>query len=535
MKKFVSFMLLLCLLLSTFGSVNAQEASVTIKDKTRSYLLGLEVLEEKDLENLSEPMARKDAVKLVINLLGVDVLVASNTVSTFADVPNDSEYVPYIETARQLGLVQGDYSGNFRPDENITIDQYACILVRALGYTGAAESHGGFMTGYNALVNHLRLLKGITPGGNVKANFYIMTENALKENLRSELANGDAIENETLLESIMNRKDRITGEGIVYGNEVYPLDNTVTTDEEHVKIGDSILYKGEMDIEGLLGQKVRYFAKESGGGYKVTFAFTENFNETLCINGKDIAGFDAGTLSYYDEDNDKRKVSIDTVKHYYLVNNRPAASLTLSDLTGKITLIDNDKDNTYEVVSVENSTTHKIIEINSKLGQISLQKEDWYTAGDLLAVSDLIDEDDDREVVILNAAGEKIAFSELKVGDVIDICFSADKKYVRITVNENIIEGKISMIEDNKTLTIGDREYDISASSKGIPAFDNSYLNSEGVFYLNSNNEIVYYKESENTKKYAYIADIGRSGNGISGKVQVKFVFPGGIKYYEKT
>ena len=498
--------------------------------------MGLEVLKEEDFENLGESMTRKEAVKLVIKLLGYEVLLASNTTSTFADVPNGSEYVPYIETAKQIGLVIGDNHGNFNPDENITLDQYVCILIRALGYGEVAENRGGFMTGYTDLASQFGLFRGIKPGGNIKANFYIMTENAFNVNLLT-LLDTNAIEHETLLESVMNRLDLITGEGVVYGNETYPLGETVDVDDERVKIGDTIFHKGSLDVEPILGQKVRYFAKDLGGSYEITHVYPEDYNETLILKENDIEGFDGSILSYYNEDGKEKKVSIDTVEHHYLINNRPVSTLNALDLVGSIKLINNDNDNQYEVVMIENSTTHKIIEIDSKLGHISLQKEDWYVDGDMLAISDLYGIKEDKEVVILNASGEKIAFSDLKVGNVIDIYLSQDKKYIKIAVNENVVEGKITLIGGGNevTLGIGEKEYSASVSSKGIPAFNGSYLNDEGKFYLNSNDEIVYFEKSTNSKKYAYIAALSSRPIGLSDEVQVKFVLPGGIKYNEKT
>lgn len=534
MKKILAVILLLCIVLTSFGIVSAQEAEAFPDEETRSVLIGLGIVDEADFENVSDSVTRKEAAKIAVRLMGIDGNVFGENPASFPDVAPGDEYAPYIKAAKETGLIQGDGDGNFRPDDAITLNEYSCILVRALGYYNAAESLGGFMEGYYDIIRNLGMFKGISADGeNSKANIYIMTANILEENLLDEIDLNNTIEHGRLMDVIMERKDLITGEGVVYGNEIYPLTGGITEDESRVKIGDEVFLKGETDVESLLGKKVRYFAKKTGLSFELTFVSAEDFNETLILKGDSILSYDANVLTYEAEDEEAEKIKIES-DAFFLVNKRPAEEPAPSDLTGRITLINNDDDKSFEAVFVDNSTTHKITDVDAVLGNISFQKEEWYTEGDLLVLMNLNSSNDGTEVVIRNSAGERTDISALKAGDVVDIAFSNDKKYISIQVNENKVSGKITMTDDELNLTVEDTTYGVSVSSAGVPDFDKSYLNSSGTFYINSDNEIVYYEESANSRKYAYVAAFKSKASGLSDDVQIKLVLPGGIKYYEK-
>ncbi|WP_426451917.1 S-layer homology domain-containing protein [Paenibacillus sp. S-38] len=53
--------------------------------------------------------------------------------SSFADVPAEGWSVPYIEAVREMGYMEGDGGGVFRPEAPITREEIAAILVRASG------------------------------------------------------------------------------------------------------------------------------------------------------------------------------------------------------------------------------------------------------------------------------------------------------------------------------------------------------------------------------------------------------------------
>jgi hypothetical protein len=52
----------------------------------------------------------------------------------FTDVPADSTFYPYIETALQHGTISGYADGTFRPGADVTRGQLAKIIVSARGW-----------------------------------------------------------------------------------------------------------------------------------------------------------------------------------------------------------------------------------------------------------------------------------------------------------------------------------------------------------------------------------------------------------------
>lgn len=98
---------------------------------------------------------------------------ASQEQTSFTDVPTGSWYAPVVQTAHQAGLVQGTGDGRFHPEQTITRQEIAVIIMKAcsraskpnypgnsLAYSDANDispwakegiaqaSHAGIMSGY---------------------------------------------------------------------------------------------------------------------------------------------------------------------------------------------------------------------------------------------------------------------------------------------------------------------------------------------------------------------------------------------------
>lgn len=81
-------------------------------------------------------ITRAELSKMLVLGLKLDLVAVSGR---FADVSSDAWYAEYVETAAQNGFVFGDEQGYFRPNEQITREDAATILYRALGFS-ATES-----------------------------------------------------------------------------------------------------------------------------------------------------------------------------------------------------------------------------------------------------------------------------------------------------------------------------------------------------------------------------------------------------------
>ena len=132
MKKTLSLLLVLAMVLSSFGFAFAAEDKVVPAEflNKKGILKGNA---EGDLM-LDKNLKRQDMIIMLSRLLGVeDEAKAFEGKTSFTDVA-DSFYVPYIAWAEAKELTNGKAEGKFGFDEPVTVQQVAQFMLRALGY-----------------------------------------------------------------------------------------------------------------------------------------------------------------------------------------------------------------------------------------------------------------------------------------------------------------------------------------------------------------------------------------------------------------
>ncbi len=82
---------------------------------------------------------------------------------TFSDVASDAWYFDYVETAAEMGILNGKGDGKFAPDDNITVAE--AVKIAACAY---AEAHGATITGtgenwYDKYVDYAKSFSLIEP------------------------------------------------------------------------------------------------------------------------------------------------------------------------------------------------------------------------------------------------------------------------------------------------------------------------------------------------------------------------------------
>jgi hypothetical protein len=136
MKKSLSILLILSLVLTMFSGVAfaADSASGT-------ELKGYGVIKGDASGDLMEAAKwkRQDVVVILTRLLGVSDVVAQAYPNThgFTDV-TDAYYHGFISWAKDQGLFQGRSATEFGFGDDITYQEFAAAVIRALGYTGAS-------------------------------------------------------------------------------------------------------------------------------------------------------------------------------------------------------------------------------------------------------------------------------------------------------------------------------------------------------------------------------------------------------------
>lgn len=92
-------------------------------------------------------ISRAEFISILARAMGL--LVENPSTSTFNDVPANAWYLGYIESAYKADLIKGDGNGEFDPDAQITRQEIATILIRAMGKKDLAASCSGDKTKFN--------------------------------------------------------------------------------------------------------------------------------------------------------------------------------------------------------------------------------------------------------------------------------------------------------------------------------------------------------------------------------------------------
>lgn len=113
-------------------------------------------------------LTRAEFSKLLVTMLKLEI---NNKDNVFSDVQEADWYAPYVNAAYKAGLIKGIGADKFAPDETITTQDAALILVRALAYKGIQITAGSIsnikdytdISSYAEEAVGFTVSKGITP------------------------------------------------------------------------------------------------------------------------------------------------------------------------------------------------------------------------------------------------------------------------------------------------------------------------------------------------------------------------------------
>ena len=181
MKRSLSLILALVMVLGSFTGVFAAPQTA---DEAGAFLQSVGVLlgDDEGNLNLGSTLERRDTVVLLSRLMGQEEVAStfptSDELPTWGDVRTDAYYLPFLAWAETNGYFEGS-EGMFNPRAAITAQEYALVLLRALGYE---------VSGHDAWVNAIETAteKGLLEGLEVSATDAVlrgqmanMTVNAL--------------------------------------------------------------------------------------------------------------------------------------------------------------------------------------------------------------------------------------------------------------------------------------------------------------------------------------------------------------------
>ena len=218
MKKFLCTLIAICFLLTAMAF--AEGKSNTLDE------IGIKPFGENF--DASEYITRAEFAKIMCmmtNMIKTAELSFSGGV-TFPDVDGENEYAPYINLCKDKGVICGFEDGTYRPDDGITAEQAAKIIIYELGYKDAAERYGGYPHGYMIEGSKLGIFVGtenIELNKNItKGDALIMLSNSVDIPFLMQVTFGENAEF-----AIMNGEDGKAHYTIrrVYFEDIYPIEN----------------------------------------------------------------------------------------------------------------------------------------------------------------------------------------------------------------------------------------------------------------------------------------------------------------------
>ena len=164
-KRLLSALVCAALVFGLAAAGFAAEANPTVEEAAQ-VLSALDIMtgdENGDL-HLGKTVTRAEFTKLTVAASAwADSVGPAASVSPYPDVPKSSWAAPYVQVAKEKGMVMGSLSGYFEPDRNITLVEGVTMVLRLLGYQDSDFS-GAWGSGQMAMYQSLKLDKNISAG-----------------------------------------------------------------------------------------------------------------------------------------------------------------------------------------------------------------------------------------------------------------------------------------------------------------------------------------------------------------------------------
>lgn len=155
MKKIICLVLVAVSLLSV--SVCANAAVMTEEQQNELANLGIMTGDPNGDLRLNDTITRAEAIKMICAAGNIGTSIIE--INAFPDVPENHWAYSYIAAAKAYGLINGDESGKFNPESNVTNEEIIKMLVCLLGYGEKASQTGGYPAGYTTVAANIGLTK----------------------------------------------------------------------------------------------------------------------------------------------------------------------------------------------------------------------------------------------------------------------------------------------------------------------------------------------------------------------------------------
>ncbi|MBP3361065.1 MAG: S-layer homology domain-containing protein [Clostridia bacterium] len=362
MRKNIKVFAYLLLLSVMFVQLPIFSAGAKEAEEYNSILVQLGILDD-SIADSDELVTRAEFCIYVSDILtwnGKNSIKPA-TEQIFSDVSQWDYLAQQLNLLYDMGIISGYGDGTFRPDEPIDICSAYSVALNALGYKSFASMVGEYPKSVTDAAKRCGLDKDLGGYRNdakmTKKAAAILLDNLIMTEVMSlsgesggniDYKTGDIFLNDYM--EIYEYEGILTGtEGIsVYGNFV---------DRGYIEIDGTVYENAAENAEKYFGCRITYYLDQTGGDTGDVLAIIPKRNNTVLEVESEQAADISGSEFRFEKDNRSKSVRISPVADI-IVNGVPKkGSEAFIPEYGKIRLVDNNDDGSYDVVIISDYIT----------------------------------------------------------------------------------------------------------------------------------------------------------------------------------
>ena len=409
-------------------------------------------------------VTRAQMAKLIVTALGVADYASAKT-SKFTDMSAATWAIPYVEYASNLNIVNGVGNNKFNPNGNVTYEQAATMIVRALGYTDKCnEMNGTWPAIYIQKATALGLFNDVTnkgATGATRGDLAIMLYNALT--VDEVYADNDG--------TTQNKKG-------ANGDYVTMMDTlNVNGSSTHKIVTDTDADTAVNSIAGYVGAAAEVIYNKDGDVLALSDIKTTFLSGEIKSNGK----FEADNGTTY-------TIASDALKQYVVKNGKTDGTVEKADAVKLIknnvipadnntgTLAYNSASNANNDYTIAATVSGKTITGIYSIATWKVSKNAKVDTSDLNQITKnqkllgvKFDLNDDQEIdngsFVLNGVD---SLSDIKADDIVYVYAgneNTNNEITRVDVGTKTVTGKINKTTSDK-VTIDGTAYKIADAKK---------------------------------------------------------------------
>ncbi|MFA7636488.1 MAG: hypothetical protein WCX81_01850 [Monoglobales bacterium] len=355
-KKIISLVVVLTLVLSffTIGNVQAAEDEFAIL-KT----LGINT----DFSDDTTPITRYQLAEIAVELTKISLDPEGEP--TFPDVPQKHKFFPLINAVTKEGLMGALADGSFSPMANASAMDGGRILLAELGYTAFAKQAGWTDAQYNSKVQTLGLTRGVQSAeGLTYYDIGKMMINMLTTKIM-EIVSIDA-EGIQFRESdrtyIEAKYGYVLRTGVLQANGDASIAGVTPVTSKQAVIDGKIYKTNGYDYSDYVGYNVKYILTSAYADAQLVHVEKYRTSQELVLEAEDIVGYNNLTYQYTDENGATEVVSFPSSARV-IINGQNMGTPNNAYFKpdhGKVTLIDTNGDEVYDVVNINTMVYFKV-------------------------------------------------------------------------------------------------------------------------------------------------------------------------------